>query len=398
MKDFFISYTQADLARARWINDLLEAEGYSTVAQFKDMPPGSNFVIEMDEAVKQARQTIAVLSPEYLASDYCQQELATVIRNDPKGKKRLLIPVHVRRCDPEGLLGPIVYIDLVGKDDETAKELLLSGVKGQTPAQAEPPPDNLLQKYFDQIKEKYGKITLLGETETHEMKRVFVELTINEYFSRPTANSEWMGMWDAELRKRYDLFGFEPDEEREAQRRIKPEDLLKRRSPAVIAGAPGCGKTTLMRWLALQVCDENLKRVPIFVELKGLNQKSFESADVRLDSVLFDHAVSESLKKLDADEGDRKQLQEELSRPPSFRGSSTAQRTSAVSSRTTRPLRCAARISSPNWPSRGSSTKPSIRGRTPNGWRSRPTTSRSRPNASAAKTGSMLIRTSWRPM
>jgi hypothetical protein len=42
------------------------------------------------------------------------------------------------------LLGPIVYIDLVGKDDETAKELLLSGVKGQTPARIEPQTDQLL--------------------------------------------------------------------------------------------------------------------------------------------------------------------------------------------------------------------------------------------------------------
>jgi HEAT repeat protein len=211
------------------------------------------------------------------------------------------------------LLGPIVYIDLVGKDDETAKELLLSGVKGQTPARIEPPTDQLLQKYFDQIKEKYGKITLLGETETHELKRVFVELTINESFSRPTANSEWLGMWDAEFRKRYQPFASRPDEEREAPRRVKPEELLKRRQPAVIAGAPGCGKTTLMRWLALQVCDGNSKRIPIFVELKSLSQKSFESADVRLESVLFDHAAG-SLKKPGATESLRQQLREEFSR------------------------------------------------------------------------------------
>jgi len=313
MADFFISYTQSDLGRAKQISGWLEAAGHTTIAQFKNMPPGSNFVIEMDEAVKQARQTIAVLSPEYLASDYCQQELAAAIRSDPKGKKRLLIPVRVQRCDPDGLLGPIVYIDLVGKDDETAKELLLSGVKGQTPARIEPPTDQLLQKYFDQIKEKHGKITLLGETETHELKRVFVELTINEKFSRPTANSEWMGMWDAEFRKRYQPFASRPDEEREAQRRIKPEELLKRRSPAVIAGAPGCGKTTLMRWLALQVCDDGSKRIPIFVELKGLSQKSFESADVRLESVLFDQAA-ESLKKPGATEASREQLREEFAR------------------------------------------------------------------------------------
>jgi predicted NACHT family NTPase len=223
-------------------------------------------MIEMDEAVKLARQTIAVLSPEYLESDYCQQELAAALRLDPKGKKRLLIPVRVRPCNPEGLLGLIVYIDLVGKDDETAKELLLSGVKGHTPERIEPPVNQLLQKYLDQIRKKCGTITLLGESEVHELKRVFVELTINENYNRPTPNDEWKRMWETEYRKRYAPFGSRPDEDQEAQRRIKPEDLLKRREPTVIAGAPGCGKTTLMRWLALQVCDNDPKRVPIFDE------------------------------------------------------------------------------------------------------------------------------------
>lgn len=247
MADFFISYTQSDLDKAKWIVAQLEAGGYTTIAQFKDMPPGSNFVIEMDEAVKLARQAIVVLSPEYLASDYCQQEFAAVIRSDPKGKKRLLIPVRVRQCNPDGLLGPVVYIDLVGKDDETARGLLLSGVKGQTPARIEPPINQLLQEHLNQIKKKCGTIMLLGETEIHELKRVFVELTINENFSHPAPNDEWMGMWETEYRKRYAPFGSRPDEERDTKRRIKPEDLLNRREPAVIAGAPGCGKTTLMR-------------------------------------------------------------------------------------------------------------------------------------------------------
>lgn len=69
-----------------------------------------------------------------------------------------------------------------------------------------------------------------------------------------------------------------------------------------------------MRWLALQVCDNDPKRVPIFVEMKGLNQESFKSADVRLESVLFDHVATESLKKFDATEADRKQLRDEFAR------------------------------------------------------------------------------------
>ena len=174
--------------------------------------------------------------------------------------------------------------------------------------------ENLLTAYRDQIRKKYGKITLLGETEAHELKRVFVELSINESYSRPTANDEWMGMWDSELRARYAAFGSRPRKDREAQRRIKPEDLLKRREPAVIAGAPGCGKTTLMRWLALQVCDNDPKRIPIFVEMKGLNKESFNGADVRLESVLFDHAATELLKKPDANGAGRERLRDEFAR------------------------------------------------------------------------------------
>src|SRR5262245_22762179 len=174
--------------------------------------------------------------------------------------------------------------------------------------------EDLLTAYRDQIRKKYGRITLLGENEAHELKQVFVELSINESYSRPTANDEWMGMWDSELRNRYATIGSRPGKDEEAQRRIKPEDLLKRREPAVIAGAPGCGKTTLMRWLALQVCDNEPKRIPIFVEMKGLNKKSFKGADVRLESVLFDHAATELLKKPDANEAERERLQDEFAR------------------------------------------------------------------------------------
>ena len=82
----------------------------------------------------------------------------------------------------------------------------------------------------------------------------------------------------------------------------------------MIAGAPRCGKTTLMRWLALQVCDNDPKRIPIFVEMKGLNKESFKGADVRLESVLFDHAAMELLKKPDANEAGRERLRDEFAR------------------------------------------------------------------------------------
>ena len=127
-KDFFISYNHADQRWAEWIAWQLEAEGYSTVIQTWDFLAGSNFVLEMDSAAKQATRTIAVLSPDYLTSQFTPAEWAAAFRQDPKGKQGLLLPVRVRPCDVEGLLGQIVYLDLVDRDEVTARATLLQGI------------------------------------------------------------------------------------------------------------------------------------------------------------------------------------------------------------------------------------------------------------------------------
>ncbi len=117
-KDFFISYNKADKAWAEWIAWELENEGYTCVLQAWDFRPGGNFVLEMDKAAKLARRTIAVLSPDYLTSQFTQPEWAAAFAQDPTGAKGILVPVRVRKCEPEGLLGPIIYIDLVGLDED----------------------------------------------------------------------------------------------------------------------------------------------------------------------------------------------------------------------------------------------------------------------------------------
>jgi tetratricopeptide (TPR) repeat protein len=128
-KDFFISYNKADQAWAEWIAFELEAAHYTTIIQAWDMRPGSNFVAEMDEAAKCAERTIPVLSSAYLTSDYAFAEWAAAFRHDPKGKLGKVLPVRIERCVVEGLLGPIVYIDLVDLDESQAREQLLAGVK-----------------------------------------------------------------------------------------------------------------------------------------------------------------------------------------------------------------------------------------------------------------------------
>ncbi len=129
MIDFFISYNKADRAWAEWIAWELEESKHSTVIQAWDFLPGSNFVLEMQKATQQAARTVAVLSPDYLNAEYTQPEWAAAFARDPTGSKGLLLPVRVRDCQIEGLLAPVVYIDLYGKSVQEARTALLSGIK-----------------------------------------------------------------------------------------------------------------------------------------------------------------------------------------------------------------------------------------------------------------------------
>jgi hypothetical protein len=61
-KDFFVSRTGADAAWAQWIAWQLEAAGYSVVIQDWDFGPGGNFVHKMQQAVTDAKRTIAILT------------------------------------------------------------------------------------------------------------------------------------------------------------------------------------------------------------------------------------------------------------------------------------------------------------------------------------------------
>jgi hypothetical protein len=128
--DFFVSYTSADRAWAEWIAWQLDAEGYQVVIQAWDFRPGSDFVQQMHQEVREAKQTIAVLSPAYLKSAFGAAEWRAVFAEDPTGEQGRLLPVRVKRVEPSGLLKTRIYVDLVGKDAKSARTTLLAAAKG----------------------------------------------------------------------------------------------------------------------------------------------------------------------------------------------------------------------------------------------------------------------------
>lgn len=130
---FFVSYSTKNESEAREIVKYLEQAGYSTIAQFKDFPVGSNFVIEMQEGLERGARAIALLSPEYVSSDHCRAEWAAVYNMDPIGKGRKLVPLLLKPAPLNKLARQIVYKSLVGLSAEERRVAVLEAI-GSDPA------------------------------------------------------------------------------------------------------------------------------------------------------------------------------------------------------------------------------------------------------------------------
>ena len=129
-RDFFISYRSADQPYAEWIAWELEAAGYTTFVQAWDFRPGQNFVHQMQQGSSSCRRTIAVLTPAYFESGFTRAEWYSAFAKDPTGEAGALLPVRVADCDIAGLLGQIIYIDLMGLEEAQARERLLARIEG----------------------------------------------------------------------------------------------------------------------------------------------------------------------------------------------------------------------------------------------------------------------------
>ena len=138
MLRFFVSYNSADKDWAEWIAWQLEEAGHETVIQAWDFRPGGNFALDMDRAAKETDKTIVVLSENYLSAKFTQSEWAVAFKDDPESLERKLIPIRVQQCEPRGLLGSIVYVDLVGLKPEAAKDAILEALRDRLKPDQEP--------------------------------------------------------------------------------------------------------------------------------------------------------------------------------------------------------------------------------------------------------------------
>jgi hypothetical protein len=122
--DFFVSVVADDEAWGSWIAWYLEEQGYRVHLETWDLQAGNFAPALLDDVTSFAKRTIVVLSPAYVRSDTVNAAWREAWLRDPGGLRRTLVPVRVEDCTPEGPLRGIFYIDLVGLDQEAARERL----------------------------------------------------------------------------------------------------------------------------------------------------------------------------------------------------------------------------------------------------------------------------------
>ena len=162
--------------------------------------------------------------------------------------------------------------------------------------------EKILNNYVDSLEKRVSKVRLLGEDKEYDLTQVFVDLIINEQYDRPSFQSleEYKGMMDSELRKKRFLFNDdqkeddknkgEKDKEKKI-RNIKPDELSKsNKKTTIIVGAPGSGKSTLIRYLVNKtIHQKGNKYFPVYLELKKI-RTDFSNIE-NFEDIIFSQAI-----------------------------------------------------------------------------------------------------------
>lgn len=100
MSHVFISYSRRDLAFAQKIVDELAANDLDTWIDWKSIPKGEDWEQEIYRGIEEADVFLFLISPDSVASQMCNKEIAHAVKN---GKR--ILPIFIANVDDRGMYG-----------------------------------------------------------------------------------------------------------------------------------------------------------------------------------------------------------------------------------------------------------------------------------------------------
>ncbi len=141
--DVFISYSSRDADWVRnWLLPRLEQERLRVCIDFRDFTVGATPLNNMIDAVRSSRKTLLVLTPAYVASEWCEFESVLARTLDPAARKKRVIPLLRIACEPPPFISTLTYIPMQN-DTEVQLQLprLLKALRARAPRPSRPAPD-----------------------------------------------------------------------------------------------------------------------------------------------------------------------------------------------------------------------------------------------------------------
>lgn len=113
------------------------------------------------------------------------------------------------------------------------------------------------EEYREQVKKHHGVMQIMGMAEPVPLDDIFTDAYM---LDKPTA----FNRFDIENLKRMSADPSAPPD----AKRINGLRLVREKGNLFVLGKPGAGKTTFLKYIALQAAEQNIDKVPVFVSLK----------------------------------------------------------------------------------------------------------------------------------
>jgi len=116
--DVFISYSSHD---RQWVRDDLlpriEHSGLRAFIDFRDFKPGAPSIKEMERGITTCRKTLVILTPSYIASEWCDIEGVMLQTLSPANRDLRLIPLLKMPCERPLRIRALTHIDFTENTD-----------------------------------------------------------------------------------------------------------------------------------------------------------------------------------------------------------------------------------------------------------------------------------------
>jgi predicted NACHT family NTPase len=282
--EIFISYSHQDEAlMQKLVKHLsnLRQQGIVQAWHKQEITAGSERTKQIDQRLESAEIILLLISSDFLASDYRYSvELARAMERH-EAREACVIPVILRPVDwqdsPFSKLQTLPTNRLPITKWTNQDDGFLNVVKGIRRAISPPLYDidvivqSVREKISGDIQKRCGTMRVLDMEQPITIDSIYTTVNILEKVS------SYQRISLENLLDGCDLTDFDRlSLGRVRQERIPGVEAVRRHDKLLILGKPGAGKTTFLKWLALQCKESELyhDRVPMFVTLKEFAEAS----------------------------------------------------------------------------------------------------------------------------